>query len=104
MPVKVLPCGNPKVKVKVVLIRNLLFKFLQFYALWQWLPLRYQIGQPTPLFTSEEHGNSLVTFFQQTGANEPTILLVKTRNDDIFGAFCSHSWENRFNGVRNISI
>ncbi|OQV19749.1 TBC1 domain family member 24 [Hypsibius exemplaris] len=75
----------------------------QFYALWQWLPLRHRIAQPTLLYTSEEHGTSLVTFFQQTGPNEPTILLVKTRNDDVFGAFCSHSWENRFGGGKSLS-
>ncbi|XP_055335073.1 GTPase-activating protein skywalker-like [Paramacrobiotus metropolitanus] len=75
----------------------------QLYCLWQWLPLRHRICQPTLLYTSEEHGVSLVTFFQQCGNNEPTLLIVKTKTGDVFGAFCSHSWENRHLGGKNLS-
>ncbi|GAV00098.1 hypothetical protein RvY_10995 [Ramazzottius varieornatus] len=75
----------------------------QFYTLWQWLPLRHRIAEPKLIFTSEEHGTSLLTFFQQTSSYEPTLLLIKTHKDEVFGAFCSHSWENRFNGGKNLS-
>lgn len=46
--------------------------------LWQWLPERVVISEPTVVFCTAEHGNSLKTFYSHCGDHEPTILLVRS--------------------------
>ncbi|XP_035701591.1 GTPase-activating protein skywalker isoform X3 [Folsomia candida] len=65
-------------------------------ALWQWLPIRITMYQPVLLYTTEEHGCSLTTFFKRVENHEPTILIIKTTTDEVFGAYCSSHW-----GARN---
>ncbi|XP_054166906.1 GTPase-activating protein skywalker-like [Oppia nitens] len=64
-------------------------------ALWAWLPERVVVREPEVVFCSEENGNSLQTFFTLCGDLEPTVLLVRTLRDDVFGAFCSTAWNRR---------
>ncbi|KAL4220410.1 hypothetical protein ACF0H5_020813 [Mactra antiquata] len=65
------------------------------YALLTWLPTRYAICQPELLYTSEEHGTSLVTLYQRVENYQPTVIIIKTTNDEVFGAFCSTYWRER---------
>jgi len=65
-------------------------------VLWQWLPIRITMYQPVLLYTTEEHGCSLTTFFKRVEHHEPTILIIKTTKDEVFGAYCSTHW-----GARN---
>lgn len=65
---------------------------LQLEALWVWLPQRLQIKEIQMIFTTEQHGRSLITFYNLCANEEPTILLIKTQKDQVFGAFCSHAW------------
>ena len=51
--------------------------------------------QPILLYTTEEHGSSLTTFYQRTEKHWPTLLLVRTTNDHVFGAYCSTALEER---------
>ncbi|GAB1601195.1 GTPase-activating protein skywalker-like [Argonauta hians] len=74
-----------------------------FYDIWSWLPARSAVCQPKLLYTSEEHGVSLRTLYMMTEEYEPTIIVVKTLTDEIFGAFCSCSWSNRKQSSKNIS-
>ena len=53
------------------------------------------MGQPELVYSSNEHGISLTTFYTRTEQYEPTILVVKTTKGEIFGAYCSSSWANR---------
>ena len=71
------------------------FFFLQLLTLWSWLPLRITMYQPVLLYTTEEHGCCLTTFFNRVDNHEPTILLIKTTNDEIFGAYLSSQWSMR---------
>jgi hypothetical protein len=57
--------------------------FFQLLALWQWLPVRITMYQPELLYTTEEHGCSLTTFFKRVEAHEPTILIIKTTTDEV---------------------
>ena len=50
---------------------------------------------PTLVYSSDEHGISLSTFYSKSELYEPTILVVKTRTNEIFGAYCSTSWAER---------
>ena len=63
--------------------------------LWEWIPDRVSIKEPSIAFTTDEDGCSLRTFFAKTESLEPTVLLVKTTAGEVFGAYCSESWSNR---------
>jgi hypothetical protein len=39
--------------------------------------------QPELLYTTEEHGCSMTTFFNRVEQHEPTILIVKTATEDV---------------------
>ncbi|XP_015036247.1 GTPase-activating protein skywalker isoform X10 [Drosophila miranda] len=69
--------------------RNLLF------TLWSWLPVRITMYQPVLLYTTEEHGCSLTTFYVRVEQHEPTLLMIKTCNNEVFGAYCSSRWFER---------
>ena len=78
----------------------------QLRCIWSWLPLRITMYQPIMLYTTEEHGCSLTTFFNKCERHEPTIVMIKTSDDDIFGAYCSAAWwqrnaKNESTGFRN---
>ena len=39
--------------------------------------------QPVLLYTTEEHGCSLTTFFIRVEQHEPTLLMIKTCNNEV---------------------
>ncbi|KAK6632106.1 hypothetical protein RUM44_007136 [Polyplax serrata] len=63
--------------------------------LWSWLPVRITMYQPVLLYTTEEHGCSLTTFFHLVEQHEPTLLMIKTAANEVFGAYCSTRWCER---------
>ncbi|CRL00387.1 CLUMA_CG013655, isoform A [Clunio marinus] len=65
------------------------------FTLWSWLPVRITMYQPVLLYTTEEHGCSLTTFFIRVEQHEPTLLMIKTCNNEVFGAYCSSRWCER---------
>ncbi|XP_071525267.1 GTPase-activating protein skywalker-like [Panulirus ornatus] len=67
----------------------------ELLTLWSWLPMRMTMHQPTFVYTTEEHGCSLTTFFQLVEKHEPTLLCIRTVDDYVFGAYCSTAWANR---------
>ncbi|GLG92250.1 GTPase-activating protein skywalker [Gryllus bimaculatus] len=69
----------------------------QLFTLWSWLPVRITMYQPVLLYTTEEHGCSLTTFYVRVEQHEPTLMMIKTCNNEVFGAYCSTRW-----GERNI--
>ncbi|WAR28276.1 SKY-like protein, partial [Mya arenaria] len=58
------------------------FHDCKLYAVWTWLPTRYAVCQPELLFTTEEHGTSLVTLYQRVENYQPTIIVIKTTKDE----------------------
>ncbi|CAH1707431.1 unnamed protein product [Chironomus riparius] len=67
----------------------------ELFTLWSWLPVRITMYQPVLLYTTEEHGCSLTTFYIRTEQYEPTLLMIKTCNNEVFGAYCSSRWYER---------
>ena len=63
--------------------------------MWSWLPARITMYKPTLLYTTEEHGCSLKTFYKRVQDHEQTLMIIKTFNNDVFGAYCSVSWYER---------
>ncbi|XP_064615353.1 GTPase-activating protein skywalker-like [Liolophura sinensis] len=64
-------------------------------TIWGWLPARYTVCQPQLLYTSEEQGISLRTLYSKIDHQEPTLFVIKTTRNEIFGAFCSTDWRER---------
>jgi hypothetical protein len=56
---------------------------LQLFTLWTWLPVRITMYQPVLLYTTEEHGCSLTTFYVRVEQHEPTLLMIKTCNNEV---------------------
>ena len=46
-------------------------------------------------YASYNDGLSLTTFYARSEAFEPTVLVVKTTCQEVFGAYCSTSWSQR---------
>ncbi|KAB0797922.1 hypothetical protein PPYR_08915 [Photinus pyralis] len=67
----------------------------ELLTLWSWLPVRITMYQPILLYTTEEHGCSLTTFYVRVEQHEPTLLMIKTCNNEVFGAYCSSRWCER---------
>lgn len=67
----------------------------ELLTLWSWLPVRITMYSPILLYTTEEHGCSLTTFYVRVEQHEPTLLLIKTCNNEVFGAYCSTRWCER---------
>ncbi|KAL7303847.1 hypothetical protein TKK_0003971 [Trichogramma kaykai] len=65
------------------------------FTLWSWLPVRITMYQPVLLYTTEEHGCSLTTFYVRVEKYEPTLMMIKTCNNEVFGAYCSTRWCER---------
>ena len=78
----------------ITLINNYIIA-RQLITIWHWLPERMTTIDPTLVYSSEEHGISLSTFYTKSELYEPTILVVKTKTSEIFGAYCSTSWAER---------
>lgn len=87
-----LPTSQSQVNIQMMshtlTIRELL-------TLWSWLPVRITMYQPLLLYTTEEHGCSLTTFYVRVEHHEPTLLMIKTCNNEVFGAYCSTRWFER---------
>lgn len=73
------------------------------YTIWTWLPPRFAVCQPELLYTSEEHGTSLMTLYTRVESYQPTLIFIKTTNDEMFGAFCSSYWRDRRQSSKNLS-
>ncbi|CAL1262948.1 unnamed protein product [Larinioides sclopetarius] len=67
----------------------------QMSIIWSWIPIRVSMLQPEVIYSSNEHGVCLTAFYMAVGSYEPTILVVKAMNDEVFGAYCSTSWNAR---------
>ncbi|XP_014204610.1 TBC1 domain family member 24 [Copidosoma floridanum] len=76
-------------------IRSQILDPPDLFTLWSWLPVRITMYQPILLYTTEEHGCSLTTFYVRVEKYEPTLLMIKTCNNEVFGAYCSTRWCER---------
>ena len=54
--------------------------------LWEWLPDRLMVCEPQVLFSMTRDGNSLNTFYTKAGTSEPTLLVVKTYDNEVLWA------------------
>lgn len=72
--------------------------------IWSWIPERFALCQPELLFTTSTHGCSLNRFYSHCEGHEPTLLLIKTTEREVCGAFLSTDWEERKRGGNKLSF
>ncbi|XP_076842866.1 TBC1 domain family member 24 [Brachyhypopomus gauderio] len=63
--------------------------------IWSWLPERFALCQPQLLFSTSTHGCSITRFYSHCEGYEPTLLLIKTTQGEVCGAFLSTDWDER---------
>ncbi|CAM2101812.1 TBC1 domain family member 24-like isoform X1 [Caretta caretta] len=62
---------------------------------WSWIPERFSLFPPVLLFSTSENGYSLQRFYSCCEGYEPTVLLIKTMQGEVCGAFLSSDWNER---------
>ncbi|XP_068073362.1 TBC1 domain family member 24 isoform X2 [Danio rerio] len=72
--------------------------------IWSWIPERFALCQPQLLFTTSTHGCSLNRFYAHCEGYEPTLLLIRTTDREVCGAFLSTDWEERKRGGNKLSF
>ncbi|TRY96145.1 hypothetical protein DNTS_028340, partial [Danionella cerebrum] len=72
--------------------------------IWSWIPERFALCQPQLLFTTSTHGCSLNRFYAHCEGYEPTLMLIRTTNAEVCGAFLSTDWEERKRGGNKLSF
>jgi len=80
---------HPKITTPSKIIKDEMFEYL-----YEWIPHRYRICDPVLLYRSESHGYSFKTFLNKTEDQEPLLLLIKSDNENIFGAYLSTKWQH----------
>ncbi|NXQ97993.1 TBC24 protein, partial [Sagittarius serpentarius] len=56
---------------------------------WSWIPERFSLFSPLLLFSTSEDGCSLQRFYACCEGYEPTVLLIKTTEEEASGSLCS---------------
>ncbi|XP_077381779.1 TBC1 domain family member 24-like isoform X2 [Festucalex cinctus] len=64
-------------------------------VVWAWIPERFALFSPIKLFSTTEHGESLASFYYHVEGHEPAVLIIKTVDDEVFGAFISSDMTER---------
>lgn len=67
----------------------------QWSLIWSWIPARFRLLNLRLAFSTTDHGFSLQTLYSTCGGLEPLLMIVKTLEDSVFGAFLSKSFSNR---------
>ncbi|NXP18052.1 TBC24 protein, partial [Scytalopus superciliaris] len=62
---------------------------------WSWIPERFSLSPPLLLFSTSQDGCSLQRFYTCCEGFEPTVLLIKTTEGEVCGAFLSSDWSER---------
>ncbi|XP_034544220.1 TBC1 domain family member 24-like [Notolabrus celidotus] len=58
-------------------------------VVWAWIPERFALFSPIRLFSTAEQKRSLASFYSHVEGHEPAVLIIKTVDEEVFGAFLS---------------
>ncbi|KAF7651794.1 hypothetical protein LDENG_00105220 [Lucifuga dentata] len=64
-------------------------------VVWAWIPERFALFSPIRLFSTAKHGRSLASFYAHVEGHEPAVLIIKTVDEEVFGAFLSTDMSER---------
>jgi hypothetical protein len=65
---------------------------LHWIILWTWIPTKYRTMEIVLNYTTAEHGYRLATMIQMSRGAGPLLLVIKTIQRSIFGAFIPGGW------------
>jgi len=63
--------------------------------IWGWIPHRLTLKRLTQLYTTETHGFNLTTMYSRCEMYEPSLMIIKSSKDEVFGAYCTSAWYYR---------
>ncbi|XP_043971168.1 TBC1 domain family member 24-like isoform X2 [Gambusia affinis] len=66
-------------------------------VIWAWIPERFALFNPVRLFHIAEHGRNLSSLYSRVEGHEPIVLIIKTMDEEVFGAFLSTDLMERRN-------
>eukprot|EP01125_Pyxidicula_operculata_P002714 TRINITY_DN1255_c0_g2_i1.p1 TRINITY_DN1255_c0_g2~~TRINITY_DN1255_c0_g2_i1.p1 ORF type:complete len:685 (+),score=172.40 TRINITY_DN1255_c0_g2_i1:1357-3411(+) len=69
-----------------------------FEYIYTWLPNRYRILDPQMIFNTEKEGYSMRVFYSIISEHSPTMLILRTQQQHVFGLFLDGYWEYPTNG------
>ncbi|XP_053713027.1 TBC1 domain family member 24-like [Synchiropus splendidus] len=64
-------------------------------VVWAWIPERFALFSPIKIFSKAEHGGCLASFYSHVEGHEPAVVVVKTTDEEVFGAFISTDLSER---------
>jgi len=73
---------RPKINIPSNIVGEEMFEYI-----YEWIPHRYRIRDLELLFKLSEDGINFNYFYNRAGDYVPTLLIIKTENNSIFGAF-----------------
>ncbi|RVE76503.1 hypothetical protein OJAV_G00008550 [Oryzias javanicus] len=62
---------------------------VEMRVIWAWIPERFALFSPVRLFSTAEHERSLASLYSHVEGQEPVVLIIKTMDEEVFGAFLS---------------
>uniref|UniRef100_A0A8D3AY36 TBC1 domain family member 24 n=1 Tax=Scophthalmus maximus TaxID=52904 RepID=A0A8D3AY36_SCOMX len=68
---------------------------IEMRVVWAWIPERFALFSPIRLFSTAEHGRRLASFYSHVEGHEPAVLMIKTVDEEVFGAFLSTDMTER---------
>uniref|UniRef100_A0AAX7TXC8 TBC1 domain family member 24 n=1 Tax=Astatotilapia calliptera TaxID=8154 RepID=A0AAX7TXC8_ASTCA len=58
-------------------------------VIWAWIPERFALFSPFRLFSTAEHERTLASFYSHVEGHEPSVMIIKSVDEEVFGAFLS---------------
>eukprot|EP00301_Raphidiophrys_heterophryoidea_P006249 c12537_g2_i2.p1 GENE.c12537_g2_i2~~c12537_g2_i2.p1 ORF type:complete len:408 (-),score=76.57 c12537_g2_i2:210-1433(-) len=87
------PSPHPDLPVPVLDFESEILSQSQVQMLVGTLPISFQFSDWFLLYSLQRHGVSLGTFFRNTAAKGPSLVIIQDQNGHIFGGYASESWE-----------
>ncbi|XP_020380019.2 TBC1 domain family member 24 [Rhincodon typus] len=94
---------NVHLAVNVENFKSEIVSAKEMREIWSWIPERFALCQPMLIFTTSDDGYSLTRFYARCEGYEPTIILIKTTEAEVCGAYLSTDWRERRRGGNKLS-
>eukprot|EP01098_Paradermamoeba_levis_P003206 TRINITY_DN1492_c0_g1_i2.p1 TRINITY_DN1492_c0_g1~~TRINITY_DN1492_c0_g1_i2.p1 ORF type:complete len:306 (+),score=108.52 TRINITY_DN1492_c0_g1_i2:209-1126(+) len=69
-----------------------------FYTLWKLLPPGSRLKDPFLLYSTQRDGYSSFTLIQKSKNHSPSILIVRSKTNQVFGAYVTEGWKEEGKG------
>jgi len=80
-----------------------LFPDEMFEIIYEWIPMKHRIKAPEMIYNSDEDGTSFITFYSKVSEYTPTLLVLKSQEQHVFGAFIPIHWDTKLRQLTGCS-